>query len=85
MKSGFNRPNGLEIFENGSTGRRRTPARWVTISSASKPNSSGELKISEFFIWKLPFLVFSVMKNYRINSQCVMMWLLLWHPLNFHI
>ena len=29
-----------------------------TISSASKPNSSGELKISEFFISKLPFLVF---------------------------
>ena len=52
-----------------------------TISSASKPNSSGELKISEITI----FSFFTVMKNYRINSQCVMMWLLLWHSLNFLI
>ena len=29
MKFGFNRPNGLVIFENGSTGRRRMPAGWV--------------------------------------------------------
>ena len=29
MKFGFNRPNGLKIFENGSTGRQGTPARWV--------------------------------------------------------
>ena len=29
-----------------------------TISSASDPNSSSEPKISEFFIRKLPFLVF---------------------------
>ena len=29
MKLGFNRPNGLEIFENGSIRRRWTPAGWV--------------------------------------------------------
>ena len=53
MKFGFNRPNGLEIFENGSTGRRRTPARCVYYNKLSyTPN--GYIVPAEFCVNFLP-------------------------------
>ena len=50
MNIGFNRSNGLEILKMGVLNDDGRRLDGYTISSASKPNSSGELKISEFFI-----------------------------------
>ena len=50
MNIGFNRPNGLEILKMGVLNDDGRRLDGYTISSASKPNSSGGLKISVFHL-----------------------------------
>ena len=49
MKIGFNRPNGLRSLKMVVMDDDERRLDGYTISSASEPNISGELTISEFF------------------------------------